>query len=120
MNNLQAMTPVEPGAYVALFEDEATGEFRSDDVVAIVASRAYAGRIVFEPVCSRAGHGLHVADVGNDKRKPDGFKFHGMFNPDEAREYIADAKFQRLDQDATEAADEFAGTDPLDTNKETN
>jgi hypothetical protein len=108
MNNLQAMTPVEPGAYVALFEDEATGEFRSDDVVAIVASRAYGGRIVFEPVCSRAGHGLHVPDVHNEKRKPNGFKFHGMFNPDESREYIEDAKFQRIDREASEEAAEFA------------
>ncbi|MFH9575716.1 hypothetical protein ACH4MG_34940 [Streptomyces sp. NPDC017454] len=102
------MTPVEPGAYVALFEDEATGEFRSDDVVAIVASRSYGGRIVFEPVCSRAGHGLHVADVGNDKRKPNGFKFHGMFSPEEVREYIEDAKFQRIDAEASAEAAEFA------------
>jgi len=104
MNNLQAMTPVEPGAYVGLFEDEETGEFRTDAVVAIVAARSYGSRIGFEPVMSRAGVGLHVADIFNDKRKSDGFKFHGMFSPEEAQEFISNAEFQRADQEACEEA----------------
>ncbi|WP_228900105.1 hypothetical protein [Streptomyces sp. DH1] len=80
-NDVNTMIPVQPGAYVALFQDEETYEFRTRPVVAIAAMNHGAER--FEPVSYEPGWSMETPDhvMGI---------CHGMFTPAEAEAYIAE------------------------------
>ncbi|GGQ10988.1 hypothetical protein GCM10010215_40040 [Streptomyces virginiae] len=95
MNNIEAMTPVQPGAYVALYRRKETGEFHREDVVAVVAGRAPGGWIEFEALSVRGGYDLHVPDHNKPRLMESLFEYHGMFKPDEADAYIATKKAEK-------------------------
>ncbi|MFM9627322.1 hypothetical protein ACKI10_06840 [Streptomyces galilaeus] len=79
-NDIQTMIPVQPGAYVAVFENKENGEFRTRPVVAIAAMNHGSGE-TFEPVTYAPGWSLEVPDHVQGT-------CHGMFTPDEAKAYI--------------------------------
>lgn len=90
-HDVQALIPVQPGAYVAVFENRETGEFRTRPVVAIAAMNHSSGD-AFEPVTYEPGWSLEVPDHVQGA-------CHGMFTPFEAREYI-EAKVKAKKADA--------------------
>jgi hypothetical protein len=83
MNNVEAMTPVQPGAYKAVYSN-GKGEFRTEDVIAIVAYRAEGGWVEFEPVSLLGSYKLRTPPLTYETAE----EYHGMFTPDEARAYI--------------------------------
>lgn len=88
MNNVEAMTPVQPGAYKAVHKDKKTGEFSTNDVVAIVAFRAEGGWIEYEPVFLVDSGDLRTPPkVGAAMTAP--CEYYGMVRSDEVEAEIA-------------------------------
>lgn len=104
MNNVEAMTPVQPGAYVALYKNRKTGEFHREDVVAIVASRVAGGWIEFEALSVRGGYDLRVPESGAPPMLDAPFEYHGFFKPDEVEPYISEQTAKKAATQTTHGA----------------
>jgi hypothetical protein len=91
MNNVEAMTPVQPGSYKVLHKDAKTGEFSTYDVVAIVAFRAEGGWIEYEPVFLVGMGDLHTPpnEAASLTKQ---FEYYGMARSDEVEAEIARLK----------------------------